>query len=605
MAIKRSGNIIPIDNFNMGGLADSKWSGVAHSLFKMTGWDPHSKPGILKVAQAMAKDTSTTITALCRSRVSCSNGSQFWGSYTDGKVWEHTSGGTWRLVDTIVPTNGSAGILGMHEYKGYIYIATQSWLHRIKVELADDNDWATDLEENWSPLNLDQTELGSTGQTYTTGTGVTETATHKLLFTPTNTPIESIALNINTVGTGNWTVKIHNSANTEVATATIANGSMATGWKVFTFTAVFYPILGSQYHAHVYSSVGDGTVKTTTTVDFSTANARIYRQTDSAFHPMLIQNQVLYIGNGNHVSQVDVETFTENALDIARPLRIKSLGRIGTDLLVGTYIADNVTETEIIRWNTYSVSYTNSDPIPEVGINSFLAADNFVIVQAGNQGNLYYYDGMKLEPYMKIPGDYSPTAYGEVYPSAVANANGQMLFGFSNGSGNPADQGVYRIARHSRNHKWIMDFPYPISERSDGALVTTSIEIGAVLVVGNDIYASWKNGSTYGIDKLNWSAKIELASLESRVLVIEREKKNIFSKFVAAYSSMPDSCSLSMLYDKDYAGYVACTTEVDDTDRNIVEAEESIEGNTLQLKLTATVSSNNAPELESIAVFTS
>lgn len=605
MAIKRSGGVIPIENFNMGGLADSKWSGVKHSLYKMVGWDPHSKPGILRVAQAMAKDTSTTITALCRTAVSSSNGSQYWGSYTDGKVWEKTSGGTWRLVDTIVPTNGGTGILGMYEYQGYIYIATQNWLHRIKVELADDNDWANDLEENWQPFNLDQLELGSTGNTYTNTTGVTETATHKLLFTPSNSPIESIALNVNAVGTGNWTVKIHDSADTEVATATIANGSMATGWVFFTFSSVFYPVLGNEYHAHVYSSVADGSTKTTTASDFSTANARVYRQTDSAFHPMIEQNSVLYIGNGNHLSQVDVEAFTENALDIKAPLRIKSLGKIGTDVLLGTYIADNVTKTEIIRWNTYSVSFTTSDTIPEVGINAFIPADNFVLCQAGNQGNIYYYDGLRLELYMKIPGDWSPTAYGEVYPNAVANANGQMLFGLSNGSGNPADQGLYRIGRHSRKHKQIMDFPYPISERSGGALVVNSIEIGAILVVGNDIYCSWKNGSTYGVDKLDWSNKLTLAYFETRVMVQEREKYSNYSNFTVAYSSMPESCSLSMLYDKNYEGYVAFTNEIDDTARNVVYANDGVEATTLQLKVTATVSGNNAPEIESALITTS
>jgi len=605
MAVKRTSNIIPIQDFNRGGLADSKWSGVANSLYKMTGWDPHSKPGILKVAQAMAKDTATTITALCRCAVSSSTGSQYWGSYTDGNVWEHTVGGTWRLVDTIAPTNGGAGILGMYEYQGYIYLATQNWLHRIKVTLADDNNWATDLVENWNSLNLDQAELGSTGQTYTNTTAVNEGATHKRSFTPANSPIESIALNVNGVGTGNWTVKIHDSANVEVGTATIANASMATGWVFFTLAAIFYPTLGSVYHIHVYSSVADGTTKTTTTVDFATGNVRIYRQTDSEFHPMIDQNLVLYIGNGNHVSQVNVETFTENALDIKSPLRIKSLGKIGTDLLVGTYVADNVTQTEIVRWNTYSVSFTTSDTIPEVGINAFIPADNFVLVQAGNQGNLYYYDGVKLELYMKIPGDYSPTAYGTVHPSAVANANGQILFGFSNGSGNPADQGVYRIGRHSRNHTLIMDFPYPISERSGGALVTTNIEVGAILVVGNDIYVSWKNSSTYGIDKLDWSNKLTLAYLETRIMVQQREMYSNYSNATVAYSSMPASCSVSLLYDKNYEGYVAFTTEIDDTVKNVVYAEDGIEATTLQIKLTATVSGNNAPEIESIAIFTS
>jgi len=480
MAIKRTSSIIPIQDFNKGGLADSKWSGVQNSLYKMVGLDPHSKPGILKVAQAMAKDSSTTVTALCRVAVNSSNGSQYWFSYTDGKIWERPSAGTFRLVHTTTPSAGTAGCLGALEYQGRIYWATQSRLHYITVANADDNDWSTDAQEDFATFGV----------------------------------------------------------------------------------------------------------------------------TDTAFHPMIIQNQVLYIGDGNQVAQVDDTTFSANALDIATPLRIKSLGKISTDLLIGTYVSDNITKTQILRWNTYSISFTSSDEIPEVGINSFIPADNFVLVQAGNQGNMYYYDGLRLELYMKIPGDWSSTAYGEVYPNAVANANGQILFGLSNGSGNPADQGIYRIARHSRNHALIMDFPYPISERDTGALVTSSIEIGAILVVGNDIYCSWKNGTTYGVDKLNWSAKLTLAYLETRIMVQNRESYSNYSNFTVAYSSMPANCSLSLFYDKNYEGYVAYTNEVDDTSRNVVYAEDGVEATTLQLKISATVSGNTAPEIEGAIVVT-
>jgi hypothetical protein len=63
-------------------------------------------------------------------------------------------------------------------------------------------------------------------------------------------------------------------------------------------------------------------------------------------------NQVLYIGDRNYVAQVDAGTFSANALDIKTPLRIKSLGKILTDLLVGTFVNVYNAITEILRWNT-------------------------------------------------------------------------------------------------------------------------------------------------------------------------------------------------------------------------------------------------------------
>jgi len=484
MASSVKKNIIPFQDFNQGGLADSRWSGVKNSFYKMTGLDPHSTPGLLKVAQKMTKISGTTITAFCKEKVVSSNGYVYWFSYTDGKIWQQTlSDNSFALVYTTVPAAGAAGCLGACEYQGYIYFATQSRLHRILASGA--------------------------------------------------------------VGSSNWTANI------------------ALNWATFTVT-------------------------------------------DALFHPMLNHTaaQVLYIGDGNYVAQVDTNTFTANALDIKSPLRVKALGISLTDLLIGTWVADTITETEIIKWNTYSVSFSSSDPIPETGINAFIPADNFVLVNAGLAGNLYVYNGNTntLDLYKTIPGDYSPTAYGLVHPSSVGNIGGQLLFGFSNGTGNPADLGIYRLARHDKKYPFILDFPYPISERSGSAFVTSSIEIGAIAVSGFNVFVAWKNATTYGVDKLDYSNKLDGAYLESRIMAIEREEFSVVDKIAFAYYQIPASCALNLAYDKNYAGYVNMT-EVVDTERNVVTAEECPEASVLSIKLTFTASSNTAPSVESGAVF--
>ena len=123
-----------------------------------------------------------------------------------------------------------------------------------------------------------------------------------------------------------------------------------------------------------------------------------------------------------------------------------------------------------------------------MAVNAFLNGDNFVLAQAGIRGNIYFYDGVNLELFRKIPGDYSPTKYGEVYPTAVARLGELILFGFSNGAGNPADQGIYQFGRHSRDYPYVLDMPFPISERSGADLVLSGIEIGGVF--GNGYWVS-------------------------------------------------------------------------------------------------------------------
>jgi len=313
---------------------------------------------------------------------------------------------------------------------------------------------------------------------------------------------------------------------------------------------------------------------------------------------MIEVNQVLYIGDGNQVAQVDTATFSANALDIKTPLRIKSLGQIGTDLLIGTWVADTITKTELLRWNTWSDSFSATDPIPETGINAFLPSDNFVLIQAGLAGNIYSYDGRHMKLYKKVPGDYSPTKYGSVHPYSVGNLNGKILFGFSNGTGNSTDQGIYQLGQYDNKYPYVMDMPYPISERSGSALVLTGIEIGGIIVSGFNVFVAWKNSTTYGIDKLDYSNKLDGAYLETRVTNTNREKFSTASEFLIAYQDLPASTSIAISYDKNYEGYVA-TTPVDDTMRKIVKSENGVEATALGIKWTFTANSNDAPTVES------
>ena len=472
-------NIVPIDSFNKGGLADSKWSGTANSFYKMIGLDPHTTAGLLKVAQKMTKISSTTVTAFCKERVVSSNGMIYWFSYTDGKIWQQDpSDDSFILIYTTVPTGNGAGCLGAIEYQGYIYWATEKYLHRI---LAVGNDTSAEWTSNAAP-----------------------------------------------------------------------------NWKTFT-------------------------------------------KGDALFHPMKELNLVLYIGDGNLVAQVDAGTFTADALDIKAPLRIKSLGKISTDLLIGTWVSDTITETELIRWNTYSVSFTNGDTIPETGINAFLPSDNNVLVQAGLAGNIYSYDGNFMSLYKTVPGDYSPTKYGSVNPSSVGNLNGQMLFGFSNGTGNPCDLGVYRLARHDVKYPFIMDMPYPISERDSTALVTTNIEIGGIAISGFNVYVAWKNGTTYGIDKLDYSNKLNGAYFETRVMSVNREQLSTMDNINFNYYDIPTDCSIALYTDKNYEGYVLADSDVD-TMRKTVSCDETLECSSLSIKAIFTTSSNNGPSIESGSV---
>jgi hypothetical protein len=482
--------LIPLQNFNMGGLADSKFAGAKDSFYKLTGFDPHSVPGLLKVAQKLTKISGNTIVEFCKVAVVSTNGYTYFFSSETGKIWQKDPADNIILVFTTTPLTGENKCLGAYESQNKIYWCTENYVHKIDTASA--------------------------------------------------------------IGAAAWT----------------ANASLNFGH---------------------------------------------FQNGDKEFHPMIEQNLVLYIGDGNLVAQIDNGIFSKAAVDIHQPLRIRTLGKVDTDVLIGTFINDFVTKTEIIKWNTWSGSFQTSNPVNEVGINAFIPGDNITFVQAGLFGRIYVYDPAynRLQSFKQIPGDYSPTKFGVVNPNAVANLNNIVLIGFSNSMGDPADEGVYRIGRHSGTYPFILDFPYPISERvvvdDEEEFALSGIEIGFICVRGFDVYVSWKRtvGSvvTTGIDKIDYSNKLNGAYFESRIMGSpNRLRLANFSSAYVAYASLPAQTAINMFISRNYEEYTDAHNPKEDSQRNIILSENTFEATTMQMRVKVTASGNDAPDIESAAL---
>lgn len=324
-----------------------------------------------------------------------------------------------------------------------------------------------------------------------------------------------------------------------------------------------------------------------------------FTKTDTEFHPMEIQDLTLFIGDGNQVAEVsDAGVFTANVLDINTPLRIKTLYAYDTDLLIGTFIANTVNRSEIFRWDTVSPSWNTSDVINEAGINAFIPDDNYLYVSAGQAGNLYYYDGSRLVPFKRIPGEYSSTKYNTVHPGSVANFMGRPIFGLSNGSGNPAKEGVYSLGSYSRDYPKVLSLDWVISEA-----VTSGIEIGAVLVAGFDIFVAWKNGSSYGVDKIDYTAKYASAYVETMMLLqSKRDMAKVMAQVSAFYNSLPASTGVTFSYSVNGAAYVAMTPVTNSLANEVISELSVSDIGSLQIKMAFTVSSNDSPAIEAIGV---
>lgn len=309
-------------------------------------------------------------------------------------------------------------------------------------------------------------------------------------------------------------------------------------------------------------------------------------------HPSVVQNRILFIGDGKNIAQVQDNVFSDDALEnFPEEYTITALYPFANGLVIGTKQPNNILQTIAAFWNTWSELFQYQDYMPEDGLNAFLRTDNYVVGCAGGKGNLYGYSSGIMQRIKRIPGDWRGSNEAKINVDSVAERFDMPLFGLSNVSGNPTEQGIYSLGTYGPNFPDVLNLEYLISTGN-----TENIEIGAILAVGNDIIYAWKDGSNYGVDKVDVTKKQTTAVLETRVITADRTRKKNFMAF-ACYEDLPEGTRID-IYAKDNDGvYQKLGTEINSLNR-IVQSEQ-FEGVTGQVKFVITTSGNDAPTIES------
>jgi hypothetical protein len=133
-----------LKNLNLGGIADSDYSGIANSMAEVVGLDIHNIPGLVRVNQALKKESGSTVDNAVSRILPCSDGNTYLFDLTAGKIWKRTSGGTYSLERT----NTQGAILDAYEYEGYIYYSSATRLGRWEIGTA----WST-ADDDWDVLS--------------------------------------------------------------------------------------------------------------------------------------------------------------------------------------------------------------------------------------------------------------------------------------------------------------------------------------------------------------------------------------------------------------------------------------------------------------------
>lgn len=217
-------------------------------------------------------------------------------------------------------------------------------------------------------------------------------ALNQCFFAPDIEPFYSIAVYVANKGSGNWTLTLHNSLNEQLASVTITNANMQTGWNEFVFGSQIRAYVNASntgfsptYHFHLTSSVSsdNAAVSTYANGDLSGVNFLLFAyrlvETHNGWHPTAYftgtGQPLLCIGNGNYLS---------------------------------TYNFSNDANPSNAQWQRHALTFEPGDEV------TFLTVNNQYLVigterrskdAARNyqRGKLYFWDGSTNSPNFTIP----------------------------------------------------------------------------------------------------------------------------------------------------------------------------------------------------------
>jgi hypothetical protein len=342
--------------------------------------------------------------------------------------------------------------------------------------------------------------------------------------------------------------------------------------------------------------------KITTANDWTDNNETGYgkfENGDTEFHPMILQNKQLYIGDGIDIAKIfeDGDFISTTEFQLVEPERIQTLVDFDIDILVGTRFTN---KGRVLRWDGVTEGWSAQDEIEEEGINSFVKDDNYVYVQAGFYGRLYFYNGEKLEPYKRIPGTWNSSSNAIIYHKSTAFHLGVPVFGLSAKTGDPTLLGIYGFGSYGVGYDKTLslDFPVPTAQFS-------SLYIGGILAKGADLYASYKTSTDVGIAKLNWSLKYESPYLETPTLIGQNERSNysFIDGINVDYVELPSETDISIGIKKAYESSFATLNKETFPDLKQVKSRTtSTKIANLITRIDLTSNENDSPIVENISI---
>lgn len=554
----------------IGGLSGDDQEGQPKSFAYSKHLDFRKSPSRLTVLPKTTKDSGSTVTDLITQGIQLPSGKKVFIDLAGG-VYTRSTSGTWAKL---------AGSLGTTAY-GMVYNPIHDTIYvpnqyNISTITGADGVYGGTITNSANTFTANQDQSGgTTANTYTTTGSVNEGATHKLSFTPAVDPLYSIKIYVTTKGTGDLLVTLHDAANNTLATKTVANASLTNGaLNEFVFTT---PVRlraspnASTYHVHITHPSGTAsTIGTTTASDFSTANystwgSRLVNPVNG-FHPVVEFLQYYIIGNGNYIaawepiSQSAPSNTEWNRHRLTFPLgyEVTSMATYSEYLAIAcekksSSATNEFQDGKIFFWDGTSQGFNFIVDFPEGAPYSIYAKGNQL--RWFGAGKLWGWAGDEPFPIQQIENtdsEFSAAAtYTVNYPNMITSRNGILLGGYPSETSNTAvEHAVYSYG--TRNRLYPESFGYSYTP-STGTILNTgsnNLRIGMVKNFADQLYISWREGSTYGVDLVQ-NTSSPFASGEWQSLWFDnkrQDKRKLALKLIFTFDALPTGATITPKY---------------------------------------------------------
>lgn len=594
-------------NFS-GGWSIGKKVGIKNSQAFTQAFDFRKSPSQMSILPGLSREDNGVVKDLVQNEVMVNSGITY-AIGDAGSLYKRTTAGVWSKEADI-----GIGTFGMDYRKDAdaIYLPTKKSVSLYSQVSGSATMYMNfygpsySTSDNSSTIGFNVAAYQAPGTfTYTPPTSINENSINLRYFQSDIEPLQRISIFINSKGTGDWTLTLHDGNNTVLGTSTVTNANLNNNnWNDFAFTSatnsqvrIYVAPNARTYHIHVTSTVADGTLSTSATNDLSQCALEVWAdrlvQTNNGMHPMDRFLQYEIFGNGNYVSIWEPLTVgTPPNSDTSPPaamgawnlewLRHKLVfpqeyevcGLAHTNefeviALEQDTNTSNTTQQEglIAFWDGASPTYNYFLTIPEGSPYGLHTYKNVIYYYAG--GDWWSLTSPTTLPVKiwKMPDSDTEFSGANsnivVYPYAATVRRGIHLMAYPCLTTNTGIQfGVYSWGAVDKNFPESFGYNYILSTGSQNYSASNNLTIGMVKNFGDILHVSWRDSlnGNYGVDSVtNASNPASTAIWQDLVFDNGYVGKPKTAAFMDCYFYLPSGASLQMAYAIDNNAFITDT----------------------------------------------